>query len=111
MRVVRGDAAHVHRLLAGLGVPHVGAFVSSLPLLSLPLLARRRIVGSAARSLAPDGFLLQFTYGPASPVPPRMLAALKLRGEAIDRVWRNVPPATVWRYVRDALPPGSHASP
>jgi phospholipid N-methyltransferase len=29
-----------------------------------------------------------------------MLTTLGLRGRPIDRVWRNVPPATVWRYER-----------
>ena len=100
VRVVRGDAAHAHRLLAELGVDAVGGVVSSLPLLSMPLLARRRILGSAFRSLGADGFLLQVTYGPLSPLPDRMLTTLALRGRVIDRVWRNVPPATVWRYER-----------
>jgi phosphatidylethanolamine/phosphatidyl-N-methylethanolamine N-methyltransferase len=99
-RVLRGDAAHAHRLLAQMGVEAVGAVVSSLPLLSMPLLARRRILGSGFRALCSDGFLLQFTYGPVSPLPDRMLTTLGLRGRPIDRVWRNVPPATVWRYER-----------
>ncbi|MBM3508008.1 MAG: hypothetical protein FJX64_09955 [Alphaproteobacteria bacterium] len=110
VRVVRGDAAHLDRLLAGLGVAKAGAVVSGLPLLSLPLLKSRRIVGAIARSLAPSGFLLQFTYGPTSPVPARMLEALELRGEPIDRVWRNVPPATIWRY-EHARPRISAATP
>jgi phosphatidylethanolamine/phosphatidyl-N-methylethanolamine N-methyltransferase len=100
VRILRGDAAQAHRQLADIGVPAVGAVVSSLPLLSMPLLARRRILGSAFRSLSNDGFLLQFTYGPVSPLPNRMLLGLGLRGRSIDRVWRNVPPATVWRYDR-----------
>ncbi len=100
VRVVLGDAAHADRVLAQMGVEAVGGVVSSLPLLSMPLLTRRRILGSAFRCLGPEGFLLQFTYGPVSPLPDRMLSNLGLRGRAIDRVWRNVPPATVWRYER-----------
>lgn len=111
VRVVRGDAAQAHRLVAELGVAAVGGVVSSLPLLSMPLLARRRILGSAFRSLGPDGFLLQFTYGPVSPLPDRMLSNLGLRGRAIDRVWRNVPPATVWRYERHPFTAAAASAP
>mgnify|MGYP006273363951 CR=1 FL=1 len=107
-RVVRGDAARAHQVLESLGLAHVGAIVSSLPLLSMPLLTRRRILGSAFRSLAPGGFFLQFTYGPKSPVPKRMMESLGITGRPIDRVWRNVPPATVWKYERAA---GSPVSP
>ena len=104
VRVVRGDAAYASRTLKAAGIAEVGAVVSSLPLVSMPLMARRRIIGDAFRCLARDGFLLQFTYGPRSPVPARMMATLGIWGRPVARVWRNVPPATVWRYERVSRP-------
>lgn len=105
VRVLAGDAARADKLIAAVGVAEVGVVVSSLPMLSMPLLARRRILGAAFRCLAPGGFFLQFTYGPASPVPARMMESLAVQGRVIDRVWRNVPPATVWRYERETPAP------
>ena len=100
VRVLQADAAYASAALHDEGVPQVGVVVSSLPLLSMPLITRRRIVTDAFRCLARDGFLLQFTYFPASPIPPRMMVAIGIRGRPISRVWRNVPPATVWQYER-----------
>lgn len=104
VRVVRGDAARSHRVIEALGVAQVGAVVSSLPLLSMPLLTRRRILGSVFRCLGPGDFFVQFTYGPNSPIPERMQRSLGIQGRPIDRVWRNVPPATVWKYERVPTP-------
>ncbi len=100
VRVLKTDAARVSAALHAQGVHQVGAVVSSLPLLSMPLITRRRIVADAFRCMGRDGLLLQFTYGPRSPVPPRMMAAMGIRGRPVSRVWRNVPPATVWQYER-----------
>lgn len=100
VRVLKTDAARASATLHAQGVHQVGAVVSSLPLLSMPLLTRRRIVADAFRCMGRDGVFLQFTYGPRSPVPPRMMAAMGIRGRPVARIWRNVPPATVWQYER-----------
>lgn len=100
VQVLKADAARVSATLHTLGIHQVGAVVSSLPLLSMPLIARRRIVTDAFRCMGRDGVFLQFTYGPRSPVPPRMMAAMGIRGRQVARIWRNVPPATVWQYER-----------
>lgn len=71
----------------------------------MPLLARRRVLGAAFQCLQAGSFLLQFTYGPVSPIPAKMMRTLSVRGSPIARIWRNVPPATVWRYERAAAGP------
>jgi phosphatidylethanolamine/phosphatidyl-N-methylethanolamine N-methyltransferase len=100
VRILCGDAAAARSLLAGAGVGTVAAIVSSLPLLSMPVAARHAIVAAAFDVLDPEGVFVQFTYGPASPFPAATTAALGLVGEPIVRVWRNVPPAVVWRFAR-----------
>jgi len=98
VRVLQGDAADLRRLLRQAGVGPVKAVVSGLPLLSMPDRVCLRIISEATQALADDGVLLQFTYGPASPVSRRILTRLGLQAERINWVVDNIPPASVWRY-------------
>jgi phosphatidylethanolamine/phosphatidyl-N-methylethanolamine N-methyltransferase len=97
LKVLRGDAARLRALLAPLGIDRVAAMVSSLPLLSMPGPLRQRIVEECFALLAEDGALIQYTYGAFSPLRRRKSG---LRGEIAERVWRNFPPAVVWRFRR-----------
>lgn len=74
--------------------------VSGLPLLNMPVPVRRRILAGVFNALVMDGALYQFTYGPQPPVDRASLAALGLGVERMGRVWRNLPPATVYRIRR-----------
>jgi phosphatidylethanolamine/phosphatidyl-N-methylethanolamine N-methyltransferase len=95
LRVLRGDAAHLRALLAPLGIAQVSAVVSSLPLLSMPKRLRDRIIEESVGLLGPQGSLVQYTYGLVSPLARRDFG---LTGEVTARIWRNLPPAVVWRF-------------
>ena len=97
VRILRGDAARLRALLAPLGVDRVAAIVSSLPLLSMPGPLRQRVVEECLALLAENGALIQYTYGAFSPLRRRKSG---LKGEVAERVWRNFPPAAVWRFRR-----------
>ncbi len=97
LRVLRGDAAQLVALLRPLGISSASAIVSSLPLLSMPKRLRHRIVDQSFALLGERGSLVQFTYGIASPLPARDFA---VSGRVAARVWRNLPPAFVWRFER-----------
>jgi phosphatidylethanolamine/phosphatidyl-N-methylethanolamine N-methyltransferase len=99
LRVLRGDAAQLVALLRPLGVTSASTIVSSLPLLSMPKRLRHRIVEQSFALLGARGSLVQFTYGIASPLPARDFA---VTGRVAARVWRNLPPAFVWRFERTA---------
>ena len=99
LRVLKGDAAQLVSLLRPLGITSVSAVVSSLPLLSMPKRLRHRIVEQSFALLGERGSLVQFTYGLASPLPGREFAVV---GRVTARVWRNFPPAFVWRFERGA---------
>ena len=101
VRIVRGDAGELSALLGSLGIDQVDTVVSSLPLLSMPKLVRRRIVDASVAVLAEDGSFIQFTYGVASPFPAPEFG---LKGEVADRIFFNFPPAAVWRFRRLAAP-------
>jgi phosphatidylethanolamine/phosphatidyl-N-methylethanolamine N-methyltransferase len=97
LKVLRGDATRLRALLAPLGISRAAAIVSSLPLLSMPSPLRQRIVEESFALLADRGTLIQYTYGAFSPLRRRKSG---LKGEIAERVWRNFPPASVWRFRR-----------
>lgn len=99
LRIVHGDAAQLVALLRGIGIAQASAIVSSLPLLSLPRSLRQRIIDESFAALGEGGSFVQFTYGVASPLPG---GEHGLEGKLAARVWRNFPPAAVWRFRRCA---------
>jgi len=97
VKIVRGDATRLRALLAPLGIHRVTAVVSSLPLLSMPVHLRQKIVEESFAVLTERGTFIQYTYGAFSPLRRRKCG---LKGEVAERVWRNFPPAAVWRFRR-----------
>jgi phosphatidylethanolamine/phosphatidyl-N-methylethanolamine N-methyltransferase len=102
VRVIRGDARHMASLIEQAGVGPVKAVVSGLPLLSLPASVCREIIRQAFMILPPKGVMVQFTYGPLSPVSRSVSRCLDIVGDRADWVLDNVPPASVWSYRRRA---------
>jgi phosphatidylethanolamine/phosphatidyl-N-methylethanolamine N-methyltransferase len=99
-QIIEGDAARLPRLLKAEGVSRVAAVVSGLPLLSLPAEVVNGIVHGVFEALPRGAALVQFTYGPAPPVPRGLRENLRLVGAHGRRIWRNVPPAVVWTFRR-----------
>ena len=100
VRVVRGDAADIARLLADLGVERINAIVSSLPLRAMTVADKDVILRQSVRQLGEGGVFVQFSYGRRCPVPNRFLSQPHMERRMVARVWRNLPPARVWRFVR-----------
>jgi phosphatidylethanolamine/phosphatidyl-N-methylethanolamine N-methyltransferase len=98
--IIEGDAARMARLLQAHKIDKVAAVVSSLPLLSLPAEVVTGIVHGVFDALPRGAALVQFTYGPAPPVPKSLRDSLLLVGTHGRRIWRNVPPAVVWTFRR-----------
>lgn len=100
VHVLHGDAAELARLTGAPGWPRdaagaplaVGCIVSGLPLLSIALPQRQRILHAGAALLAPGGLLLQFTYALRAPSPWQ---GAGLIGQARQRVLANLPPARI----------------
>ncbi len=109
VNVVCADAQRLEPLLAGMGLGGpdtcMDAVVSGLGLLSMHAEMRCAIVRAAFAVLAPHGCLVQFTYGPRSPVRRRERDALGLTVERRGFALRNLPPATVYVYRRRPCEP------
>lgn len=80
----------------------VGAVVSGLPLLSMPVEVQRDILTGAFRKLRPGGIYVQFTYGYKAPVTRAVREELGLTWTRSRRIWRNLPPARVYTFRRPA---------
>jgi phosphatidylethanolamine/phosphatidyl-N-methylethanolamine N-methyltransferase len=96
--VLLGDARYVNDLLQQHGITSVAAVISGLPCLTMPDQVREMFVGAVFKLLKRDGVFIQYTYSLLSPVPPRHQRAIGIRGAIAKQIWRNVPPARVWRY-------------
>jgi len=109
VRLLQCDAGRLDARDLAPGRP-IGAVVSGLPLLNMPLRQVFAIVATAFGHLDDGGALYQFTYGRRCPVPRPILDRLGLKAVIVGRTLRNMPPATVYRISR--RPPlrlGSHS--
>jgi len=96
VHVIHGDARDMLALVRPLGVTSASGVVSGLPLISMPIETQKHIIAQSFALLGREGAFVQFTYGPVSPVLAP--ARTHLHAEVTGRVWRNFPPASVWRY-------------
>ncbi len=97
VRVIKGDAFDLDRTLEAYPGIRFDSVVSGVPLLNFPAAKRIEFV-ERLLDLIPRGRpIMQITYGPLSPVPPK-------RGnytvEHFDFIVRNLPPAQLWVYRR-----------
>src|SRR5262245_3028138 len=93
--VVQGDAYSLRALLHVLIQHPAAAVVSGLPLFTKPLKMRLRLLFEAFGLMAPGAPFVQFTYAAYSPIPRGLE---RVRAQASERIWANIPPARVWVY-------------
>jgi phosphatidylethanolamine/phosphatidyl-N-methylethanolamine N-methyltransferase len=91
--VVQGDAYGLRKTLSGILTEPVAAVVSGLPLFTKPVKTRLRLVREAFALMLPGAPFVQFTYATVPPIPLN-----RVRAEASERIWMNIPPARVWVY-------------
>jgi phospholipid N-methyltransferase len=102
-RVVHGDARDLASIVAASGFAPAGqvdAVVSGLGFLAMPRAVQRAILAAVFAVLGPGRPLVQFTYGPASPLPRDLLEDMAIDVRRASMTWLNVPPASVYVYTR-----------
>ena len=97
VRVLQADPTQFASLLAEEGIGPVGTVVSGLPMVNMPFAFQEGIIGQSFEVLPEAGFVLQYSYSPVSTIPAERLG---LDAELVRYVFRNVPPAAVWRFSR-----------
>lgn len=98
-RTIQMDAAQLRKLPLHALAP-VGAVISGLPVLSMPLRKVYAILEGAFSHLRHDGAFYQFTYGPRCPIARPLLDRLGLKAAYVGGTFANVPPAGVYRITR-----------
>jgi phosphatidylethanolamine/phosphatidyl-N-methylethanolamine N-methyltransferase len=96
--VVQGDAYSLKRVLGSHLAAPAAAVVSGLPLFTKPLKTRLKLVYEAFALMLPGAPFVQFTYATVAPIP-KVLD--RVRSEASERIWMNIPPARIWVYRKD----------
>ncbi len=98
LHIICADAAMLDKAISERGIKDVNAIVSSLPLLSMPRALQTVIEARMAEAIGDTGKIIQFTYGPKSPVSQHTLRKYGLFGQRVRTVLANIPPAQVWVY-------------
>ena len=96
--VIEGDAFELKKSLGAACPNQFGSAISALPLLNFPLETRVSFVENVLDLLPAGRPLIQFSYGPKSPVPP---GAGRYQVKRVGMVLRNIPPAQLWVFSRD----------
>ena len=99
--ILQGDARHIKELLDRHEIRQVAAVVCCLPLLNMPDHVRHAIVNAAFEVIKPDGVFILYTYGLLSPLSSQNQRSIGIRGRVAKLVWRNFPPARIWRYTAE----------
>lgn len=95
VRIIQGNACDLENLVPKQIIGKISTIVSGIPMVNLSYAIRKSIVDSCFSVMKPGGQLLQFTYGPMSPLASKKM---NLSQKRIGYVFMNVPPATVWKY-------------
>jgi phosphatidylethanolamine/phosphatidyl-N-methylethanolamine N-methyltransferase len=96
--VVIGPAQDLAKLWEERQGASVGAIVSTLPMRLFSKKLIYLVMKNSLQVLEDGGMFVQFTYRQNSPVPPRVVKALRLKAWRYTRVWLNLPPAAIWAY-------------
>jgi phosphatidylethanolamine/phosphatidyl-N-methylethanolamine N-methyltransferase len=93
--IIQGNASDLDKLLPADCVGRVSTIVSGLPISTMSFKLQKSIIDAALSVLAPEGGIIQYSYRHNSPIPVERLGLSK---EKIGVTFRNIPPATVWRF-------------
>lgn len=103
VRVINGDACDLHAIAEAAGFLEgngVDAVISGLGFLAMPRSLQQKILQAVFSVLPAERPLIQFTYGPSSPLPRDLLESMDIGVRRASVAWLNVPPATVYVYRR-----------
>jgi phosphatidylethanolamine/phosphatidyl-N-methylethanolamine N-methyltransferase len=102
--VVIGSAEDLAKLWRERNGGSVGAVVSTLPMRLFSKKLIYLVMKNSLQVLDDGGMFVQFTYRQNSPVPQRVVKALRMKAWRYTRVWLNLPPAAIWVYEKEPAP-------
>lgn len=98
----KGCASNLVEMMEKEGINSLDAVISGLPWASFPAEVQQAIIGSVIKALGEDGVFTTFAYlqGFLLPAAHRFRALLKSKFKTVETskvIWRNTPPAFVYR--------------
>jgi phosphatidylethanolamine/phosphatidyl-N-methylethanolamine N-methyltransferase len=100
--VIQGNATELETLLPSSWKGKVGTIISGIPMRNVSKGDHKLMVASFLNVLKESGHILQFSYGPLSPLCVKKLGLKKKR---LGHILLNIPPATIWQYSREDKAP------
>ena len=102
VRIVAGSAEHIGRIMKSYRLPLADCIISGLPWATFEAALQDRILNAAHDALRPSGTFATFSYVHALPLPQAKRFRQKLdaafsRVERTPVVWKNLPPAFIYR--------------
>ena len=92
---INGDAFDIEKTLADYRGQKFDCVISGIPLLNFPMHQRVKLIESLFDLMPAGRPVVQFSYGPKSPVAKRPDV---YKTEHFDFIIRNIPPAQIWHY-------------
>lgn len=92
---IKGDAFNIGETLAEYRGQKFDCVISGIPLLNFPMHQRVKLIESLLDLMPAGRPVVQFSYGPKSPVAKRPDI---YKVEHFDFIVRNIPPAQIWHY-------------
>lgn len=98
VRVINGDARSTADLIQPESGSYFDVVISSLPLLNVKEADKIIILEQIFSLLNQQGVLVQYTYSAKAPISSSLANRFGVKGERTAMVFRNLPPASVWKY-------------
>lgn len=93
--IIQGNAAELEKIIPKKCIGKISTIISGLPFTNMKIDVQSTIVSSYFKVMDKNGEILQFCFNPTSPLSAKRLG---LEKERLGTTFRNIPPATVWRY-------------
>lgn len=97
--VIHGNAIDLEKLLPPHCVGKVSTIISGMPVSTMPFKLQKAIIDAAFKVMSADGEIVQYSYRHTSPLPANRFG---LDSKKLGITFKNLPPATIWRYQRTA---------
>ena len=98
VRIINGDARKIADEFQPANGANFDIVISSLPLLNVKEADKITILEQIFSLLDHHGILVQYTYSAKAPLSPALVNRFGVKGERTAMIFRNLPPASVWKY-------------
>ena len=98
VNVIQGNAEELDKIVPKEVLGQVSTIISCLPMKIIPDSVQKNIIDASFRTMRKKGSIIQYTYDVMK--SPIETERLELQNKRLGFVFRNLPPAVVWKYWR-----------